>query len=190
MKQLRVLHSAGAFLASAVVASSLLAGQSVAEPTASYDPTKIKDFGFGIFCNRSADFVTKGENSIDDEVDRFDIAPALIKQTHVIPAVDGLLFGVQAISKTSSEIVVTMEAKHPPLGNSDLTREIWESAIVGDRMTMNGYTIGLDQGNPLGTWTIKAVRKGRSVYEVTFEVVEATNADRRKYKSCKGAKVS
>ena len=190
MKQLRFLRSAGALLASAVVLSGLFFGQSLAEPVASYDPTQIKDFGFGIFCNRSADYVTKGETSIDDEVDRFDVAPPLIKQTQVIPAVDGLLFGVQAISKTPSEIVVTMVVKHPPLGDTRLTRETWESAIVGDRMTMNGYVIGLDQGNPFGTWTIKAVRQGRKVYEVTFEVVEATNADRRKYKSCKGAKVS
>lgn len=190
MKQLRFLRSAGASLASALVVSGLFGGQSIAEPKASYDPARIKDFGFGIFCNRSADYVTKGENSIDDEVDRFDSAPPLIEQTHVIPAVDGLLFGVQATSKTSSEIVVTMVAKHPPLGSSGLTRETWESAIVSDRMTMNGYTIGLDQGSPFGTCTIKAVRKGRSVYEVTFEVVEATNADRRKYKSCKAAQVS
>lgn len=166
------------------------AGTAQAEPVAKFDPKRISEVRAGIFCYRSPDYVTKDPVTIDGKVDRFDEAPDLVKQTQVIPAIDGLLFGVSGRGTSSSGVVVTMEVVHPPLGKTGITRETWDAWYPNDRITMNGYTLGLGRGSPLGVWTLTAKRKGKKVYEVEFEVVEPRASDKNLLKGCQEPKSS
>lgn len=161
-----------------------------AEPVAKFDLKRISEVRAGIFCYRSPDYVTQDSATIDGKVDRFDVAPDLVKQTQVIPAIDGLLFGVSGRGTSSSGLVVTMEIVHPPLGKAGVTREAWDAWYPNDRTTMNGYTLGLDRGSPLGVWTLTAKRNGKKVYEVVFEVVEPSATDKNLLKECQDLKSS
>jgi Domain of unknown function (DUF3859) len=156
-----------------------------AEPTARFDLNLISDVQAGIFCYRSPDYVTKDRVTIDGKVDRFDEAPDIVKQTQIIPAIDGLLFGVSGRGSSSSGVVVTLEIEHPPLGASGITRETWEAWYPNDRITMNGYTLGLDRGDPAGKWTLTAKQREKVVFQVEFDVVEASKADNSLLAGCK-----
>jgi Domain of unknown function (DUF3859) len=160
------------------------AGFAASEPLSWHDPKQIKDFSFGIFCKRSSDYVTNDENAIEEKVERYNTAPPLVAQTQIVPALHGLMFGVQGLSARPSDMVVTMVVEHPPLGDNGVTRESWDAMVLTDQMTMNGYVVGLNFGSPIGTWTVSAFRSGRKVYEVEFEVVDATDKDRDDYDPC------
>lgn len=160
-------------------------GPAKADPTASFNLNRISDVHAGIFCYRAPDYLTRDTETIDGTVDRFDTAPDLVKQTQVIPALDGLLFGVSGRGAPGGDLVVTMEVVHPPLGEKGITRETWEAWYPNDRITMNGYTLGLDRGSPIGTWTVSAKRNGKMVFEVQFEVVKAKKSDRHLLDGCK-----
>jgi hypothetical protein len=62
--------------------------------------------------------------------------------------------------------------------------------MQGDRITFHGYYLGLSDGSPVGDWTITAIRGGRELFAVEFEVVSATRADRKHYADCANKPVS
>lgn len=174
-----------ALISLSIAACLLPVGRGHAEPTARFDLNMLSDIQAGVFCYRSPDYVTKDRVTIDGKVDRFDEAPDIVKQTQVIPAIDGLLFGVSGRGSSSSGVVVTLEIEHPPLGDQGITRETWEAWYPNDRVTMNGYTLGLDRGNPVGKWILTAKQKKKVVFQVEFDVVEASKADKALLAGCK-----
>lgn len=168
----------------AVVGLCLSAAQAQAEPTASFDPNRVTEVNYGIFCERPPAKASADQDTIKGSVERYSTNPALWSETQTIPAVDGLLFGVLGREDPDSGFPVTIVVDHPPLGPSGTTTESWDTEMHGDHVTFHGYYLGLGDGNPVGRWTITALRGGRELFAVEFDVVKATRADRKAYANC------
>jgi len=172
------------------VAAACLATDLHADPAARFDAKRVAEVSFGIFCERPPATASTDKDTIKGTVERYASNPALWDKTQTIPAVDGLLFGVLGREDPSSSAPVTIVVDHPPLGSRRTTRESWETEMQGDRITFHGYYLGLSDGSPVGDWTITAIRGGRELFAVEFEVVKATRADRKAYANCATKPVS
>lgn len=174
----------------AVVGVCLAAAEGHADPAARHDAGRVADVSFGIFCDRPPATASTDKDTIKGTVERYAANPTLWRKTQVIPAVDGLLFGVLGREDPNSGAPVTIVVDHPPLGPRGTTRESWETEMHSNRITFHGYYLGLSDGSPVGDWTMTALREGRELFAVEFEVVKATRADRKGYANCASKPVS
>ncbi len=146
------------------------ASLAMAKPSASYNSGLIADFQVGIFCKPSESHDDAEGSTIKGTVQRFDNQPRLARRTQVIPAVDGIMFGVEARESPDSAANVTITVEHPPLGAKGLTHESWETRMSGTHTTFHGYYLGLSDGNPKGRWVITATRGKKTLFRAEFDV--------------------
>lgn len=173
---MRHQSAAGKGMLFAVASLALAAGHAFAGPSAGYDGKRIASMDVGIFC-RDGVGASRSEESdtIKGTVDRLDRNPTLVKQTQAIPAIDQIMFGVEAREALENG-VVTITVTHPPLGRDRVTSESWETQMDPSATTVHSYYLGLSDGNPVGRWSIVGTARGRLLFEAEFDVVPRKGA--------------
>lgn len=173
---MRYQSAAGKRMASAVLWLALAAGNAFAGPSVTYDAKRIASMDVGIFCRDGVGASRSDESgTIKGTVERLDRNPTLAKQTRTIPAIDQIMFGVEA-REAKENGVVTITVTHPPLGRDRVTSESWETQMDPSGTTVHSYYLGLSDGNPVGRWSIVATARGRVLFEAEFDVVPRKGA--------------
>jgi hypothetical protein len=168
----------------------LAAGAGRADPVIWYDPGKVTDLSFGIFCPRAPDRKTEASNALHGTANVYDEIPALLRQTQTIPAIDGAMFGVRFRFQTRSATKVLLRVDHPPLGPDWKRVETWTHVWDHDEMTFYNYTLDLGDGDSKGLWTLSGTREGRNLFRVEFEVTDPSPAALAEQKQCNLKQVS
>ena len=168
----------------------LAAGAGRTDPVVWYDPGKVTDLSFGVFCPRAPDLRTEESNTLHGTANVYDEIPALLRQTQTIPAIDGAMFGVRFRYQNRSAPKVLLRVDHPPLGPDwkrvETLTVVWDS----DVMSFNNYTLDLGDGDPKGVWTLSGSSDGHNLFRVEFEVTYPTPATLAEHKQCDVKQVS
>ena len=168
----------------------LAAGAGRTDPVVWYDPGKVTDLSFGVFCPSAPESRSEANDTIFGSVGRHRDNPTLLQQTQTIPALDMLRFGVILRYRPPSSEIVNLRIVHPLLGSGGKTTETWTSRWNSEEMTFHGYTLGLADGSPVGRWTLTGTRSGQPLFSVDFDVVPPTPSDRATQKQCQLKQVS
>ncbi len=111
-------------------------------------------------------------STIKGTVERMDSLPTLAVKTQVVPAIDQIMFGVQANERFENG-TVTITVNHPPLGSHRVVTESWDTEMETSGQTVHAYYLGLSDGDPVGRWSIVATVGNRKLFMAEFDVVPA-----------------
>lgn len=156
-------------LAALILSASPVAGRAEGESWS--DPKRVANVRVGIFCPPSVTSKSDGADTIRGDISRYSDRPALGKSTNIIPAVDHILFGVEALERPTTGDAVVIDVTHPPLGPDGVRHESWVTHMRVGEGSFSGYELGLSDGSPMGRWTISGTRNGKKLFSASFEVV-------------------
>lgn len=149
-----------------------IASAGLAEEAPWYDPELIADFRVGIYCDPKVSETSSADDTIKGSVERLSGNPTFARGTTVVPAIDGINFGVEGRESPPSPETVTITVIHPPLGRNRVRKESWETQMQGNKVTYHGYFLGLSDGDPTGDWVITGTRSGKVLFKARFKVVK------------------
>lgn len=93
-----------------------------------------------------------------------------IAETKIVPAVQGIGFGVEAMGAGGQDIRnVTITVTHPPIRGT--TVETFSSAISGQALSAFYYRLERPEEVVTGTWRITARAEGVVIYTIDFDLI-------------------
>lgn len=98
--------------------------------------------------------------------------PDFISRNRVVPAVQGVGFGVKSRSASPFGLDgVIMTVTHPPMGADGATQQVYGTAISGTGRSITFYQFDYDYELLVGRWEMEASLNGEVLYRVGFDVV-------------------
>ena len=86
----------------------------------------------------------------------------------------GVGFGVHVDIPPEFGNVAVLSMEHPPMGPNAVTHETWVSQYNAGQINYNGFTFEYDYELEPGVWTLSSSMNGRKIYEVEFNVIDAS----------------
>jgi len=171
MRSMRSMHRAAL---AGVLVIAIAAGAAPAAPEAPWhDPALLDAFGFGLICADESGVREPAPGTIAGYIDIYAGDPWIARPTQLVPAVQGLAFGVIAQAGAGMpEGAVTVRMTHPPMAPSGQSVETWESGFGTGVASANFFRFDIPEERVPGLWTMESFVDGRPVYRVTFEVVD------------------
>lgn len=132
---------------------------------------------FGAFCQQTSVGEVPAPDTHAQKIDLLSETPEIRWATQRIPAVPGISFGIRSESH-DEEILspVLIELIHPPFRGIGTTRQSYLTRLGGDGASINAYSFDLPEEMVPGVWTFTAWQDGAKLYEVSFDVVPASQA--------------
>lgn len=150
---------------------ALPASPALANPQAEHDAGRIASFAVGIFCMDGVGVApSTAPGTIKGTVNRMDRSPTLAIETQAVPAIDQLMFGVQAREAVENG-TVTITVNYPPLGKDGTTAKSWETEMETGSSNVHAYYLGLSDGDPVGRWSIVGMANDTLLFYAEFDVV-------------------
>lgn len=129
-------------------------------------------FESGIACDPPSVAEQPAPNTVAGFTSSFIEDVDFVSNTHVVPAVLGLSFGVKTQMRDAAGLIdATMTVTHPPMGPDKVTRQFHTNSISGQSITERLYAFDFEYELLLGTWQLEAKKDGKIIYRATFEVV-------------------
>ena len=158
------------FLIPTLLFSVIVGGAARAEPTSNGTTY----FDYGVFCALETVNTMEAEDTISGVVNLLAETPVFLKQTTVVPARIGVGFGVHVDIPPEFGNVAVLSMEHPPMGPNAVTHETWVSQYNAGQINYNGFTFEYDYELEPGVWTLSSSMNGRKIYEVEFNVIDAS----------------
>ncbi|ETX14018.1 hypothetical protein OCH239_05735 [Roseivivax halodurans JCM 10272] len=153
-----------------VLALLLVSGPALAE-TAQYDPDRF-EVTQGVFCEVPSSGRIEAPGTVAGHIELFAESPEFEWLTNVVPAVNGLSFGVKTEALDGmvyDGVVLTLT--HPQFAESGATAQSYVTMLGGASSSINAYTFDTKEELATGTWSFTATRNGDILYSALFEVV-------------------
>ena len=131
----------------------------------------------GVFCEVPSEGELEAPGTVAGRIELFSVVPEFQWRTHVVPAVDGISFGIKTQAVRGLILDgVTITLTHPPFRESGATRQSYVTMIGGASESINAYTFDTEEERVTGTWTFTAEQNGDEIYSARFEVVPPAQA--------------
>lgn len=127
----------------------------------------------GILCGPETIGTIPAPGTIEGSTHVIEGEPDFVSTAQVVPAVLGLGFGVKSQSATPDgidnvEIIVT----HPKMGERAVTLQSFTTRVSGADPSLSFYQFDHVYELVHGTWQFEAQAEGKTLYAVSFEVVD------------------
>ena len=155
------------FLALTLLAG--LAGPATAQVAKSAD---LESLQAGVVCPPESVGYREAPGTITGRAYIIDEIPDFVAETHIVPAVIGVGFGVklQGVPDLPTESV-TVILRHPPMGPNGVTRQEYSSSVSGEGPTFSFFQFDYPYELVQGRWSFEARRGDQLLYRAFFEVV-------------------
>ncbi|WP_106746031.1 DUF3859 domain-containing protein [Yoonia maritima] len=134
--------------------------------------SEIASIEIGIVCPPDPISVKPAPNTLAGTTHIIDESPPFVSNSQMVPAAYGVGFGVKSLARREEGLEgVTIAITHPPMGDSGTTMQSFGTRISGIDPSISFYQFDYGYELQPGTWTMTALRNGKQLYAVTFEVV-------------------
>ena len=126
----------------------------------------------GIACPPDEIGLSPAPGTIDGFIRNIDEDVVFLSGSHVVPAADGVAFGLTYeltgdVELVGTQVVIT----HPPMGEDKITKQVIFSSPSSARTAVSIYEFDYDYEKVLGEWTFTAIYRGKTLYREVFTVV-------------------
>lgn len=127
----------------------------------------------GIICAPPATGESAAPNTIAGTTHIVEDAPPFISNSHRVPAVIGIGFGVKSMTSTSGgEDDVLMTIWHPEMGADRVTVQSFQTRISDLSPSITFYQFDFDYELLPGDWMMEASKGGHILFRRSFKVLE------------------
>lgn len=133
---------------------------------------EVQSIQAGVVCPPESVGYREAPGTITGRAYVIDETPDFVAETHIVPAVIGVGFGVMlhGVPELSTE-VVTVILRHPPMGPNGVTRQEYSSAISGAAPTFSFFQFDYPYELVQGRWSFEARKGDQLLYRAFFQVV-------------------
>ncbi|WP_299300947.1 DUF3859 domain-containing protein [uncultured Litoreibacter sp.] len=139
----------------------------------SFDQTRVQDLKFGLVCGSDTDETIAAPDTATGTVQVRQDWQKIVAETQTIPLVKGLALGVDmrpVAPRVLNNVRITVT--HPPFIGSELTQDSWTANMTPKGSNLNFFEFEHPYEFVEGTWTFEARKGFRTLYSVTFQVVD------------------
>ena len=157
-----------------LVAVCLAFGSAYADVQSDPQPISpdITDIQAGVICPPPITGTVAAPDTVAGTTHVIDIEPSFVAQTHIVPAVIGLGFGVKSRTTQDGGLAgVTMVVTHPPMGPDKTTTQSFTTRINDNSASLSFYQFDYAYELLVGEWEMTAWLDERILYQVNFDVV-------------------
>lgn len=143
----------------------------VADASTSVSP-QIANLETGVICPPEPVGTRPAPGTVAGTTHVIDDEPPFVSNSHRVPAVLGIGFGVKAMSEDQFGLDnVTMVVTHPPMGDGAVESQNFLTSISGVDPSLTFYQFDYDYELLIGTWEMTAMHEGEVLYTTSFEIV-------------------
>jgi len=125
----------------------------------------------GILCQGPVAWTDDSPETILGQTGALLTFPPFVSESHTVPAVRGMMFGVRSVPQRGSFPDARIVVTHPPLGEEAVTTQSWSTDFDPYEVTGNFYAFDFDYELVEGLWTIEAWFGDELLYRFDFKVV-------------------
>jgi hypothetical protein len=140
-----------------------------------WDRAALAGIEWGIICAEDSGERAEAPETITGYIDIYAGEPQVVRQTQQVPTLAGLSFGVIVRTPPGGVDGITITVMHPPMQPSGATRQRWTSAF-DEEPSANFFTFDFPEERVPGAWRFVATQGDRVIYDVPFDVIDASAA--------------
>ncbi len=161
-----------------ILSAAVLSTSAVAQtPLADQTSPAIASLESGIICPPPTVGETAAPGTLAGTTHLIDEDPPFVSQSNLVPAVIGIGFGVKSMTADLLGIQdVTVTVTHPPMGNTGVTTQSFQTRIDGTEPSLTFYQFDFAYELVEGPWELQAAKDGEVLYSSRFTVVAPTAA--------------
>lgn len=138
----------------------------------SFDDKRVGELKFGLVCGSDTDETIPAPETATGTIQVRQDWQKIIMETQTIPLIKGMALGVDikpAAPRALDNVKITVT--HPPFIGSELTKDSWTVNFAPDGSNLNFFEFEHPYEFVEGEWTMEAKKGFRTLYSVTFQVV-------------------
>ncbi len=140
----------------------------------SFDETRVGVLRYGLVCGSDTAETMPAPDTARGTIQKREDWQKIIVETQVIPLVKGMALGVDMVPAGPRSLEnVRITVTHPPFRDSGLTVDKWTADFSRGSSNLNFFEFEFPYEMVEGTWTMEATKGFRTLYSVSFQVVDA-----------------
>ncbi|MEM9584473.1 MAG: DUF3859 domain-containing protein [Pseudomonadota bacterium] len=139
----------------------------------SFDKSRVGELRYGLVCGSDTAETIPAPQTAQGTIQKREDWQNIILETQIIPLVKGMALGVDVAPAGPREIGdVTITVTHPPFNESGLTIDKWSAKFTSNGSNLNFFEFEVPDEMVEGIWTMTARKGIRTLYTVSFKVVD------------------